>query len=112
MSRSTDIANCANLERGSRQLVWRREKTVFHFWREVSHRSAVLSPTIRAAQSRSSVFSHGVGESFREVGMAAEDIRKTLFAPLHSPVRPSVKAREFENWRARDGVANTVPPSQ
>jgi hypothetical protein len=40
-----------------------------------------------------------------------KQVGETPFARRSSPVRLSVKARTFNEWRAEDGAANPPPPS-
>jgi DUF1680 family protein len=45
------------------------------------------------------------------ITVTAGEIGKAPFTARHSPVALKVKARKLTNWRAEDGVADTVPSS-
>jgi uncharacterized protein len=45
------------------------------------------------------------------IAVTAEEVGKAPFTARHTPVRLKVKARKLTDWRAEDGVANTVPSS-
>ena len=46
-----------------------------------------------------------------EIGVHESEPRGGVFTAQAAPVRLSAKARKLPEWRAEDGVANTVPQS-
>jgi DUF1680 family protein len=47
----------------------------------------------------------------RSIAVTESEVGEGPFARCHTPVRLSVKARRFDDWRAEDGAANPLPPS-